>query len=134
MASIRKEISIDAAPDFVWDAVRDVGALHTRLVPGFVTDTRMDGDARIVTFGSGLVACERIVDIDDNGRRLVWSAVGDGITHHNGAMQIFDEGTGCRAVWIADVLPHDIARLVSRMMEQSLATMKATLEKRVGDA
>ena len=44
MASIRREISIAATAERVWDALRDVGALHTRLVPGFVTDCRLDGD------------------------------------------------------------------------------------------
>ena len=66
MASIRREIRIDAAPGKVWDAVRDIGNIHKRLVPGFVTDCRMDGDeARIVTFGNGLVVKEIIVDRDD---------------------------------------------------------------------
>ena len=37
MASIRREVHIDARPETVWDALRDVGALHHRLVPGFVT-------------------------------------------------------------------------------------------------
>ncbi len=40
MASIRREILINASPEHVWSAVRDVGALHTRLVPGFVIDTK----------------------------------------------------------------------------------------------
>jgi hypothetical protein len=44
MASIRKEIVTAAKPQAVWDAVRDVGALHTRLVPGFVVDTRLEPD------------------------------------------------------------------------------------------
>ena len=65
MASIHKEILIDASPDHVWDALRDFGALHTRLVPGFVTDTKLDGDARIVTFANGTVAREILVDCDD---------------------------------------------------------------------
>ena len=68
MASIRKEILIEARPEDIWDAVRDVGALHTRLVPGFVVDTKMEGDARIVTFGNGLVARELIVDIGEDAR------------------------------------------------------------------
>ena len=50
MASIRKEIVVDARPDDVWAALRDWGAVHRRLVPGFVTDTRLDGPDRIVTF------------------------------------------------------------------------------------
>ena len=70
MASIHKEILIDASPDHVWDALRDFGALHTRLVPGFVTDTKLDGDGRIVTFSNGTVAREILVDCDDTKRRL----------------------------------------------------------------
>jgi hypothetical protein len=62
MASIHKEIAVEARPEDVWDAVRDVGAVHERLAPGFVTDVKMDGDARIVTFGNGMVARELIVD------------------------------------------------------------------------
>ena len=31
MASIHQEIVIGAAPERVWDAVRDVGAIHERL-------------------------------------------------------------------------------------------------------
>jgi hypothetical protein len=58
MATIRKEISIAARAEEVWDAVRDVGALHTRLVPGFVIDTRLEPGARIVTFANGMVARE----------------------------------------------------------------------------
>ena len=53
MASIHKDIAIDADPDEVWDAVRDFGAVHTRLMPGFVPDSRIEGDARIVTFANG---------------------------------------------------------------------------------
>jgi hypothetical protein len=49
MATLHKEILIEARPEQVWDAVRDIGALHTRLVPGFVIDTQLEGDARIVT-------------------------------------------------------------------------------------
>ncbi len=130
MASIRKEIVIAAPSARVWDAIRDVGALHTRLVPGFVVDTRIDGDARIVTFGNGAVARERIVDLDEAGRRLVWSIVGGRFEHHNGAVQVLDapEG-GARVVWIADLLPHGLARDIAGMMEQGLAVMKRTLER-----
>ena len=38
MASIHKNIPIAADPDDVWDALRDFGALHKRLVP--VSGTR----------------------------------------------------------------------------------------------
>jgi carbon monoxide dehydrogenase subunit G len=129
MASIRREITIAADREAVWDAIRDVGALHVRLVPGFVVDTRMDGDARIVTFGNGAVARERIVDLDEAGRRLVWSIVGGRFTHHNGAVQVL-EGLGgeARVVWTTDLLPHALAPEIARLMERGLGVMKRTLE------
>ena len=106
MASIRKEIVTPARAERVWDALRDVGALHTRLVPGFVTDTRLEPGARIVTFANGMVARETIVTIDDDARRVVWSASGGVLSHHNGAAQVVVDVDGrTRVVWIADVLP-----------------------------
>jgi carbon monoxide dehydrogenase subunit G len=129
MASIRREISIDARPESVWDRVRDVGAIHRRLAPGFVTDVRMDGDARIVTFGNGQTVREIIVDIDDQARRLVWSAAGGRLTHHNASAQVFADGAEkSRFVWIADLLPNELAPVITSMIEQGIATVKRTLE------
>lgn len=133
MASIRKEVVIDAPGAAVWDAIREVGALHTRLVPGFVVDTRLEGEDRIVTFGNGATARERIVDRDDASRRLVWTIVGGRFDHHNGAVQVLGEpGGGSRVVWIADLLPHDLAASVAAMMEQGLEVMRRTLEAAAG--
>jgi carbon monoxide dehydrogenase subunit G len=130
MASIRKEILLDARPEEVWDAVRDIGALHTRLVPGFVTDTRLEEGARIVTFGNGMVVRELIVDLDDQARRLVWSARGR-LTHHNASAQVFAEGDQrAKLVWTADVLPNELAGDIRAMMEQGAAVMKKAFAKR----
>ena len=129
MASIHREVRIEAAPETVWDALRDVGALHQRLAPGFVTDVRLEEGARVVTFGNGLVAREVIVDLDDRARRLVWSVVGGRMSHHNASAQVFADGEGSRFVWIADLLPHEAAPAVAAMMDQGLAVIKRTLEK-----
>ena len=128
MASIRKEIVVSSSPEQVWDAMRDVGALHTRLVPGFVTDCRLDGDARVVTFANGIVAREVIVDVSDEQRRIAWTAVGGRLTHHNASAQVFAEGQFSRVVWIADLLPHEMAPAIAGMIEQGLAAMQQALE------
>src|SRR4051812_13062745 len=107
MPSIRKEILVDARPEKVWDALRDVGAVHERVAPGFVVATRLEEGARVVTFGNGMVARELIVDVDDEARRLVWSVVGGRLTHHNASVQVYPDGNGgSRLVWIADLLPN----------------------------
>lgn len=130
MASIKREVSIAARPEHVWDALRDVGALHQRLAPGFVTDVRLEEGARIVTFGNGVIAREIIVDIDDSARRLVWSVVGSTMTHHNGAAQVIAEGEErCRFVWIADLLPNEAAPRIASMMEEGIAVIRQTLER-----
>src|SRR4051794_7865092 len=101
MASIHKEILIDASPGDVWDALRDWGALHERLAPGFVVDTRLDGDDRTVTFFNGAVVRELLVDLDKEARRLAWSIVDGPYTHHNGSAQVLPDGnSGTRFVWI----------------------------------
>lgn len=134
MATIHKEILINVAAEMVWDAARDVGALHTRLVPGFVVDTTMKPDAdppvRVVTFANGAVLDEVIVDCDDTQRRLVWTIGTEQIHHHNGALQIFPVEAGwCRAVWIADVLPQAVADAFAPSMAVGLQAMKAHFEK-----
>ena len=130
MASIRKELLTKASVDDVWAALRDIGALHTRLVPGFVTDTKLERGERIVTFRNGMVVREPIVDIDDTARRLVWSAIGGQLTHYNASAQVFADANGqTMVVWIADLLPNEAAGSIRAMMEEGMAVMKSTLDR-----
>jgi hypothetical protein len=135
MASIYREIQVEIPVEAVWAAIRDVGAVHTRLAPGFVVDTRLEEGARVVTFASGVVARELIVDIGDEARRLVWSVVGGKMTHHNASLQVFANGEGrSRVVWIADLLPNELAGYIAGMIEQGMGVMKKTLEGSVASS
>src|ERR1043166_5985162 len=108
MASIHKDISLDARPEDVWAALRDYGAVHRRVAPGFVTDCRLDGDSRIVTFANGNVAQERLVTIDDARMRLGSAVVSPRLTQHSASIQVFADGEGrSRVVWIPGVLPNE---------------------------
>jgi polyketide cyclase/dehydrase/lipid transport protein len=133
MASIRREVVLAAPASVVWDALRDVGAIHTRLAPGFVVATELepDGGARVVTFGNGMTARELIVDIDDGARRLAWSVVGGRMTHHNASAQVFDDAGATRFVWIADLLPHELAPAIAGMIDQAIAAISAKFGQRV---
>src|SRR5262245_43782635 len=130
MATLHKEIQIDAHPDAIWDAARDLGALHTRLVPGFVVDTRLEGDTRVVTFGNGMVVREPIISVDDQRRRLAWTAIGGRTTHYNAVLEVLADGSGTRVVWTTDLLPDEMADPVAAMQDNGLAVMKATFERR----
>lgn len=131
MASIYREILLDADPKDVWAAVRDVGAVHEKLAPGFVVDVKLDGNARIVTFADGFVVRELIVTLDDSARRLAYASVGGRATHHNASFQVFPHGDrGTRLVWITDVLPDELAILIGQYVEKGSAVIKRTLERR----
>jgi carbon monoxide dehydrogenase subunit G len=134
MASITKEITLDVNPHDVWDALRDFGAVHERLVPGFVVDAHLEGDdVRVVTFFNGAVAREVLVTIDDDERRLVYSVVDGplGTTHHNASAQVFADGDGrSRFRWVTDALPDQTADAIATLMERGIDVIKQTLESR----
>jgi hypothetical protein len=128
MATLHREIFIRARSTDVWDAIRDIGALHTRLVPGFVVDTKLEPSARVVTFGNGMVVREPILSVDDERRRMAWAAEGGSTTHYNAVLEVFDDSNGCRVVWTTDLLPNELAGPIAGMQEQGLAVMKKMLE------
>jgi carbon monoxide dehydrogenase subunit G len=129
MASIRKELRLNVPPEVVWDAVRDVGAVHKRLCPGVLTDARLENGARIVTFANGMTIRELIVDIDDDARRFVWAAVGDPLTHHNASMQVFEDGDRqSRLVWITDILPNSATGNIQALVDKGADAIRQTLE------
>jgi uncharacterized protein YndB with AHSA1/START domain len=131
VASIYKEIVIDAPPEKVWAALADFGALHERLVPGFVIEADLRDGIREITFFNGSVAREELVGSDDDARRLAYTVV-DGplaATHHNASAQVLAEADGrSRFVWVTDVLPDDLAPATSGLMDRGLEVIKATLE------
>lgn len=133
MASVRREAVIDAPPEDVWAAVRDFGKVHERLAPGFVVAAELDGDSRVVTFSNGAVVLERLVGIDDDARRLAYTAVdafAGRATHHSASAQVLaTPGGGTRFVWITDVLPDELATRVAGMMDQGLAAIRDTLTR-----
>ena len=132
MPSIRHDLSIRAPADSVWSAVRDFGAVHRRLAPGFVVDARMEGDTRIVTFANGTVARELLVDCDEAARRLVYAIVSERVTHYNASVEVSDAGDGCsRIVWTIDFLPKEIAPYIATQSTEGARVMKETLERAI---
>jgi carbon monoxide dehydrogenase subunit G len=131
MATIVKEFSIDAKPADVWDALADFGAVHQRLVPGFVTACEFDGEARNITFSNGSVAREFLVTSDSEHRRLVYAIIGERVKHYSAAAQVFDDGKGgTRFNWTVDMLPNEAAPYISGQMDLGAAAMQKALGRK----
>lgn len=130
MASIHKDIAIQAPAHEVWDAVRDFGALHTRLVPGFVLDTKLEGEARIVAFANGTVARELLIDCDDARRRLAYAIISERMKHYGASVEVVADGdTNSRVICTVDVLPHEIAPYTGGQMDQGVLAMQKALRR-----
>ena len=132
MAAIRHEIVIEASPGQIWDVLRDVGAVHERLLPGRVAGCRIEGDQRFLTFPDGHVVRELIVAVDDRTRRLAYSVVAGArppAEYHHASFEVRPEGDRAgRLVWITDVLPHSLADGIRIRMARGAAEMKAAIE------
>ncbi len=129
MATIYKEFLVSATPQFVWEAIKDVGSVHTRLAQGFVTNTVLVGDIRTVTFANGFVAKERVITISDQERRLAYTAVEGRASHHNAYLQVFPAPNGqSRVLWVTDLLPDEMCAPIEQMVELGSAAMAKTLE------
>ena len=130
MASIQKDVAIKAPAADVWDALADFGALHRRLVFGFVTDAYLDGDTRVVTFANGNVAQEMLVDCDADRKRLVYAIHNERVAHYNASVQVFADGKQkSRLVWIVDVIPHEVGPYIAAQMDQAALAMQSTLDR-----
>ena len=129
MATIIKTIPTQASPETVWDALRDIGALHTRVAPGVVTATELVPGGRQVTFVGGRTVFEPIVTLDDTHHRLVWSAQGGVTTHYNAAAEVIgDEDGGSIVIWTADFLPDDLYETLDRAMTVGAEAMARTFD------
>jgi len=129
MATIRTSLNTAASAEAAWAVIRDVGAVHTRLAPGFVADTRLEPGARVVTFVNGMIIREPIVTIDDEARRLVWSAEGGWTSHYNASLQVSARTDGgATVVWVADFLPDDVKPQLMRALEAGTQAMKRSLD------
>lgn len=116
----------------MWAGLRDVGAVHERLMPGYVTGTRIEGSHRYLTMADGWVVHELVVGVDDEARRLAYAVVEGArpaLEHHHASFQVFADGPGrSLVVWTTDLLPDERAPDVrlrvargSEVMAQALA-------------
>jgi len=131
MGSMTKEVLTEAAPEAVWDAIRDVGALHTRLVPGFVVNTELIPGGRRVTFSSGRTVEEPILSCSDSLRRLVWTVRAENFpfSHYNASVQVHARAAGgTRVEWTADFLPDSAAAILDGLMTAGATAMTRALQ------
>jgi hypothetical protein len=128
MTMIRRTFTVTAAPDEAWGVFRDIGAVHTRLAPGFVTDTVvLAPDKRRVTFANGAIVTEQIVSVDDDARRLAYTILERAAEHHHASLEVLPSDDGATIVWTTDVMRGPVAETFRATMVAAVPVITAAL-------
>lgn len=128
MASIHWEEPVGVPAERAWAALRRPGEAH-RLFAGILVDARVSGDIRTVTFANGMVVRERIIDIDDDRRRLAYAVIDGLFEHHAASMQILPvDEANCRFVWVSDFLPEEKRAAVLPLVRDGSRALARNLE------
>jgi hypothetical protein len=130
MASVIREIIIDAPAEKVWSAIGDFANGPRKTSPGFFLDCRLDApDVRALIFADGTVARERLIARDEQARRIVWGWIAEEVVHDNTSMQVFAEGEmQSRLVWIHDTLPDELRGWLAAAMDQLVPVFQENLK------
>ena len=130
MASIHEQLTVEVDSETAWAALSRVGDAHKLFAPVLV-DGKLNGDTRTVTFANGMVVQERILDVDDERRRVAYTVLdAPGMKYHHASMQVVDDGPGrCLFVWITDFLPPEAGDNIAPLIEQGARALKSNLEK-----
>ena len=130
MAAVHVETRIRASAQQVWQALAATGEAH-RAFAGVLKDCRLESeDLRIATFANGMVVKERIVSVEPQRMRVAYGVIESQFVHHSASMQVVARGENeCAFIWIADVLPHAAAAMITPLMEQGARALRNVMEK-----
>ncbi len=132
MASIRREIRIDAPVGDVWPLVGDPGRIH-HWFPGIVDCTVEDTDdgiVRTVTLGSGIMPEEHVVTNDPIAHRFQYRIAGGVFKEHLGTVDVIGlDDTTCMAVYSTDALPDVMALVIGGASGVALENIKSLAEE-----
>ena len=134
MASIIRQFTLDAPAAAVWDAVADFGALHTRLVPGFVTATAVAATCAPSPSPTAWSCASGSSAWTPTGvaSRTRTSSTAWSTTRRPSPSRM--PASGSRATWITDVLPDAFAAPIAEMMDAGAAAMQRAFASAAVDA
>jgi mxaD protein len=126
MGSGTAEIDVSAPPDKVWALVGDFGGIGTWM-PG-IDACRVEGEDRIIET-MGMTITERLVSIDDRGRKLTYCiTAGAPVESHQAVVTVTPNGSGSHVTWVVESTPDEMAELMAGVYQQALEALKTRVE------
>lgn len=122
MAEGAVDVTVDAAPDTVWEKVGDFGGVAD-FFPG-IDSFRLEGDDRIIGM-FGMEIRERLLSRDDAARSISYSVV-DGVPldSHRATITVEPDGSGSKVTWSYAVTPDEMAPIFGDTYKAALASLE----------
>ncbi|HEY1831125.1 MAG TPA: SRPBCC family protein [Acidimicrobiales bacterium] len=123
MAEGAQDVTVNAAPDVVWEKVGDFAGIGD-FFPG-IESFRLEGDDRIIGM-FGMEIRERLVSKDDDARSITYSVVeGVPLEKHSATITVEAEGDGSKVTWSYDVTPDEMAPIFGETYKNALAAVQS---------
>lgn len=107
--------------------VGDPARLH-EWFPGIV-ETRVHGDERVITLGSGITIPEKLLTVDPLQRRFQYRITSNLVREHLGTIDVHDLGDGTSlVVYSTDAEPAVLALVIGGAAGDGLDQLRATME------
>jgi carbon monoxide dehydrogenase subunit G len=129
MATIYRELDLDADADEAWRRMADVKAVNKLI--DFLGAVTIDGDRRSCALGEQGELNELIVTVDNDRRRLVYSIRESpfNFAHHSASWQVTPDGDRSRLVWITDLKPDSVAPEFEKVIDQAADSIQRNLSR-----
>lgn len=122
MAAGSVDVTVQVAPDKVWEKVGDFGGVAD-FFPG-IDSFRLEGDDRIIGM-FGMEIRERLLTRDDAARSLSYSVVeGVPLDSHQATITVEPAGDGSKVTWAYAVTPDEMAPIFGDTYKAALAALE----------
>ena len=127
LGSIRHHTFIRRPAAEVWELAGDPTRLH-EWFPG-ITACEVNGNARVITLGSGLPMPEEILVRDDHQRRFQYRVTAPLFRFHRGSIDVIELGDEeCLVVYTTDADPRPLALVVGGATAEALDRLQQMME------
>jgi mxaD protein len=122
MAAGEVDVTVNAAPDAVWEKIGDFGGLAS-FMPG-IDSCVLEGDDRVLSL-MGMSIRERLTGRDEAARSITYSVVdGVPIESHTATITVEPAGDGSKVTWSYDVSPDEMAPIFGDTYKGALASLE----------
>ncbi len=127
MTTIRKTFDIEADIKAVWAKISDIGGI-SKLI-GFLQDSEFSGDDRVCTLADGGKLVEKIVSVDADLHRVLYSITSSplNMSFHVASMELEPIQNGTQLIWTTDIQPEQAAAQFEPMLDMACKDMQSTL-------